>query len=140
MTIESRITKQTMHGNGVVREWPFTFRAWEWQVRVVIADPKGKETDVTSQAKILIYQEQNGGVVTYPNSPALPPIPSGWTLTVFRDMDFLQETDLVTDQRYLSEVHEERFDRLTAQDQQLLEGWPLNQLLFIQRALRQCMR
>ncbi|MCL1939921.1 MAG: hypothetical protein FWG04_04605 [Desulfovibrionaceae bacterium] len=122
MTIESTISAQTMLADGIVREWPFTFRAWEEQVAVIVTDPQGREADVTEQAHITIRQDEPGGVTLYPAQPDLPALAAGWKLTVARNMDFLQHTDLVTGSRYQSEVIEDRFDRLTAQDQELFES------------------
>lgn len=121
MTLESTVSAQTMLADGVVRQWPFTFRVWAGQVAVLAADPDGLEEDVTGQAQITIHPDGYGGVVTYPVAPEVPTLAAGWKLTVLRDMDFLQHTDLVTGSRYRSEVIEDRFDRLTAQDQELLE-------------------
>jgi hypothetical protein len=111
-----------MLADGIVREWPFTFRAWEGQVAVIVTNPQGRETDVTEQAHIAVRQNEPGGVALYPASPETPALATGWKLTVTRNMNFLQHTDLVTGSRYQSEVIEDRFDRLTAQDQELFEG------------------
>ena len=119
MTIESTTSKQTMNGNGSVRTFPFTFKAWEQQLRIVVTAPDKTETDVTAAAAITL--SPTGGVVTYPASGTQPALPEGHKLTIVRDMDFKQGTDLVTGSRYLSDVLEERLDKLTAQDQQLKE-------------------
>jgi hypothetical protein len=77
---------------------------------------------VTASAGIVVNSGASiGGVVAYPVPPEAPALAAGWKITVMRDMDFKQNTDLVTGSRYLSEVIEERLDRLTAQDQQLRE-------------------
>jgi hypothetical protein len=122
MTLESTITSQTMLGNGVTRSWPFPFKAWANQVKVLVTSPGGVQTDVTASSGIIVHGGADiGGVVTYPVPEGTPPLAAGWKITVMRDMDFKQSTDLVTGSRYLSEVIENRLDRLTAQDQQLRE-------------------
>lgn len=119
MTIESNISAQTLLGDGETRAFPFTFKAFAEQVKVIVTTPDNSEEDVTSLCDIEI--EDMGGSVTYPISEESAPLPSGCKLTIMRDMDFLQETDFVTGSRYSSEVIEQRLDRLTAQDQQLKE-------------------
>ena len=47
MTIESKISAQTMLADGIVRVWPFTFQAWENQLAVIVANPRGVEENVT---------------------------------------------------------------------------------------------
>jgi hypothetical protein len=64
----------------------------------------------------------NGGLVVYPRLPADPPLAAGAKITIMRDMDFLQETQLVNAARFDPHVLEEQLDRLIADDQQLLEG------------------
>ena len=123
MTIRTTITKEIMLADGVVRDFPFTFRAWEDQVLVIATNPQGHETDVTSLARVTLHDDEDapGGVATYPIAPEAP-LPAGWKLTVARDMDFEQHTDIVTAARFQSSVIEETLDKLTAQDQEMLEG------------------
>jgi nucleoid-associated protein YgaU len=123
MTIRTTITKEIMLADGVVRDFPFTFRAWEEQILVIATNPQGQETDVTSLARVTLHDDEDapGGVATYPVAPEAP-LPAGWKLTVARDMDFEQHTDIVTAARFQSSVIEETLDKLTAQDQEMLEG------------------
>jgi hypothetical protein len=120
MTIESTVSAETMLGDGQVREFPFTFVAWEEQVKVIVADPALAESDVTGLSNIVI--DGQGGLVTYPKDPNLPALPAGYKITVMRDMDFKQETSLVTPSRFDAKVIERTLDKLDAQDQQLLEA------------------
>ena len=120
MTIESTQSAQTMSGDGARRVFPFTFTAWPNQLKAIITAPDGTETDVTERSSFTM-EEEAGGSVAYPADTAAPALPSGWKFTVMRAMNFKQETDLVTGGQYRSEVIEDRFDRLTAQDQELLE-------------------
>ena len=120
MTIESNISAQTLLGDGEARVFPFTFKAFAEQVKVIVTAPDGGEEDVTELCSTTLL-ENGGGIVTYPVSTGVEPLPSGYKLTILRDMDFLQESNFVTGARYSSEVIEERLDKLTAQDQQLKE-------------------
>ncbi len=126
MTIAATITAETMLGNGVNRNFPFTFRAWAGEVRVVVTDPAGQEADVTALADIAVYEyedegSQPGGVVSYPAAELSPALPAGWKITVLRDMNMLQTTRLVNAARFDPVVMERSLDRLAATDQQLAE-------------------
>ncbi len=124
MTIASTVSAETMLGNGSTRSFPFTFRVWPGEVQVVITDPTAKATDVTPLAHIALNSAQGsspGGQVTYPAAETSPPLPAGWSLTVLRDMDFLQNVRLVNAARFDPVVMEQALDRLTATDQQLHE-------------------
>ena len=120
MTIASHVSAETLLGDGGNRKFPFTFRAWEGEVRVVITGPDDQAIDVTGLADIEL--NELGGVVTYPvavDSTALAP---GWRLTILRDMNFLQDKRLVNAARFDPLVIEQALDRLTATDQQLSES------------------
>ena len=119
MTIASKITAETMLGNGANRKFPFTFRAWPGEIRVVITAPDDTATAVTGLADIVV--NETGGTVTYPKAAQSPALPVGWKLTVLRDMNFLQNVRLVNAARFDPEVVEQEFDRLTAMCQQLKE-------------------
>ena len=124
MTIQSTVSAQTFLGDGVQRDFPFSFRGWEGEMLVLTADPDEVETDVTEQAAITFNDETvgtAGGVVRYPASVDTPALPAGWRITVLRRMDFLQNTVLTTPRRFDGAVITERLDRLTAQDQELRE-------------------
>ena len=121
MTIASRTTAETLVGDGSNREFSFTFRAWEGEIRVVITDPDDKATDVTAESSIAMAANNLGGIVTYPAATGNPALTAGWRLTIMRDMNFLQEVGLVNATRWNPEVIEQEFDRLTAMCQQLRE-------------------
>lgn len=123
MTIASQTTAETMLGDGNNRKFPFTFRAWEGEVRVVVTDPEDRTEDVTALANIVHNSsaEGLGGIVTYPAAVEAVPVPAGYKLTVLRDMDFLQPVRLVNAARYDPVVIEQELDRLTAMIQQLRE-------------------
>ncbi len=121
MTIASQTTAETMLGDGANRKFPFTFRAWEDEVNVVLTDPEDRNTDVTGLADIQIAKDSPGGVVTYPAADGAAPLLAGWKLTVLRNMNFLQAVRLVNATRYDPLVIEQALDRLTAACQQLRE-------------------
>ena len=114
MTIASTTTKQIMNGDGVTRSWPFTFRAWENEVRVIVTDAAGIETDVTAASIVTLDPGGDGGTVDYP-------VPAGHKIVVMRNMDLVQETRLVNVTRFDPAVIENQLDRLIANDQQQQE-------------------
>ena len=114
MTIASTTTKQIMNGDGVTRVWPFTFRAWGDEVRVIVADAAGIETDVTATSIVTLDPSGDGGTVDYL-------VPAGHKIVVMRNMDLVQETRLVNVTRFDPAVIENQLDRLIANDQQQQE-------------------
>ena len=120
MTIESNISSQTLLADGEVKVFPFTFKVFNEQVKVIATSPDNSEEDITHLCHILINKD-GGGVVTYPTIAKTPALPPGYKITIMRSMDFTQETNLVTGSRYSSEVLEQCLDKLTAQDQELKE-------------------
>ena len=114
MTIASTTTKQIMLGDGVTRSWPFTFRAWEDEVQVIVADAAGIETDVTAASIVTLDPSGDGGTVDYL-------VPAGHQIVVMRNMDLVQETRLVNVTRFDPAVIENQLDRLIANDQQQQE-------------------
>ena len=114
MTIASTTTKQLMNGDGVTRVWPFTFRAWEDEVRVIVADAAGIETDVTAASIVTLDPSGDGGTVDYL-------VPAGHKIVVMRNRDLVQETRQVNVTRFDPAVIENQLDRLIANDQQQQE-------------------
>ena len=111
MTIASQTTAETMLGDGANRKFPFTFRAWDNEIRVIITAPDNCNTEVTALADIELNEEGGlGGRVTYPAATEAAPLPAGYKLTVLRDMDFLQPVRLVNAARYDPVVVEQALD------------------------------
>ena len=73
MTIASKITAETMLGDGANREFPFTFRAWPAEIRVVITAPDiaengavvpvGVVSNLPKTEQIVIMIEKNPNMV-----------------------------------------------------------------------------
>ena len=121
MTIASTTTKQIMNGDGVTRSWPFTFRAWEDEVQVIVADAADIETDVTAASIVTLDPGGDGGTVDYPAASLSPALPAGHRIVIMRSMDLVQETRLVNVTRFDPAVIENQLDRLIANDQQQQE-------------------
>jgi len=119
MTVESSLSKAVYNGNGVTREFPFTFKVWDTsQIKVTLADQSSNETDVTSNATVTL--SATGGTVTYPRTGS--PMASGYKLAITRDMTFLQGVDLISATRFDPQVMEDALDQAAAERQQLKEA------------------
>lgn len=115
--LSSNVSKITLNGDGANKAFPFSFKVWDSaDLRVVITDANGEDTPVSNWSAVILGL---GGTVTYPTSGN--PLPAGSKITIMRNMDFLQDVDLISATRWDPEVVETALDRLTAQDQLLLE-------------------
>lgn len=124
MTIASTKSSITLVGNGVNKTWDFDFRVWTvGQVALWITDPDGLGTELTSNFSVTLNADQDvtpGGAVTYPVSGSA--IAAGYSLSILRDMDFLQGVDLQKNQGFDPAVLEAALDQATAERQQLKEA------------------
>lgn len=119
MTLDLQTSRVVFKGNGVAVEFPFDFKVWDAsQIAVFVSDdPDGiNEMKVTPQKVILT---ESGGTVTYTLEGK--PLPEGYTLSIVRNMPFIQEDMYITGTRFNPEVIETRFDKDCAERQQILE-------------------
>lgn len=117
MTVASNINKNVYMGNGATTEWPFTFKIFdESNIQIFLTDPNGAETKLDTGYRV----DKQNGYVEYPY-PSGTPLPSGWKITLLREVPLVQETDLVNQGPFFAEVIEDALDRLTAIDQQQQE-------------------
>lgn len=119
MTLDLQTSRVVFKGNGVAVEFPFDFKVWDAsQIAVFVSDdPDGiNEMEVTPQKVILT---ESGGTVTYTLEGK--PLPEGYTLSIVRNMPFIQEDMYITGTRFNPEVIETRFDKDCAERQQILE-------------------
>ena len=118
MTLDTTISRAVFEGNGIAREFAFSFRVWKpEQVCVTVTDPDGKSANVS--AKCVISVDNHGGTVRY--EPDNTPLPVGWRLAITRNMPFVQNIDLVSGTRFDARVVEDGLDVATAERQQILE-------------------
>lgn len=119
MTISATYTPAQASGNGVTVAFPFTFKTFEQADLVVIitdADDVDTTQTITTHYTVSLNADQNnnpGGTVTMLTAPA-----SGTTLTIARQIDALQETDIANGGGFYPEVLEDALDRLTMLSQQ----------------------
>lgn len=115
MSLENSTSKIIHKGNGSAKVFSFSFKVWKAsQVRVILADREGSETDVTSQVTVSV--SATGGTVTFGMAPA-----EGTTLAILRSMPFVQEDRYITGTRFDPHEIEDALDVACAERQELKE-------------------
>lgn len=120
--VENRITYS---GNGTATEFAYQFKILDrTDIKVLLTDADGKEKLLTKD----YYVDVEKNVVRYPGyavgaevpeSERPPVLPTGWKLTIYREVPVTQETDL-PDQYPFNQV-EDIGDKLTMIAQQLTD-------------------
>jgi hypothetical protein len=119
MTISSTYTPAQFSGNDVAVAFAFTFKTFDQaDLVVVLTSSAGTEATqtITTEYTVALNADQNnnpGGTVTMLTAPA-----TGETLTIARELDALQETDIANGGGFYPEVLEDALDRLTMLSQQ----------------------
>jgi len=119
MTLASEAIPKIYAGNGVTDEFsfPYKFNA-DADLVVVLTNAVGQETVQTLTTHYTVAGAGNpaGGTVTMLTPPA-----TGETLTIYRQVDNVQETDLSNQGAYFLETLENALDYLTMITQQISE-------------------
>lgn len=128
MTVPSTTRKAGPYaGNGVATSFPFVFKVFaKTDVSVILTDSNGSATTLLldSDYSVTLNADQDanpGGSITYPALVGPAPLPAGSTLTMIGGLEASQDTDLTNGGRYLPDVIEAAFDKLTILVQQLKE-------------------
>lgn len=122
MTISSATAKVRFNGNGSTVAFPFTFKVFDQgDLTVIRTAADGTETTltITTQYSVALNADQNnnpGGTVTVVTAPTL-----GELLTIVREIEAVQETDITNGGGFYPEVIENALDRLTMLAQQANE-------------------
>lgn len=125
--IEVENTKVTANGNDVATSFSFSpvviYAADE--LEVVITDPDGVVTEILPGASattyaVVVSSYPGTGSITYPAVGGTP-LPTGWTITIRRVLDFTQPTDLQNQGGYYADTQETMHDRHVARALQLRE-------------------
>ncbi|HGH4637342.1 TPA: right-handed parallel beta-helix repeat-containing protein [Enterobacter bugandensis] len=117
MTVSTVVDHNDYTGNGVTTSFPYTFRIF-------------KKTDLTVSVinldetiSVLVldtdYTVTNAGGYNGGNVLLTSPLASGWQISIARDLEPTQETDLRNQGKFFAEVHEDAFDKLTMLIQQV---------------------
>lgn len=120
MTITSnKALSEVQLANGSNRLWDWDFKIKDLShIVLLVTDPEGEVTEVTSGFTATGLGNANGGTVTYPIAPTVP-LASGSEVVVARRVPFLQTTKIGNQGAFLPEIHEEVMDLLAMQIQQL---------------------
>lgn len=114
-------------GNGVTTAFPFAFKVFSSKdIQPVLTDSNGAATNLIldSDYSVLLNADQDanpGGTVNYPILVGPSPLPVGSTLTIIGNMSIDQLTDITNSGRFLPQVFENAYDKLTILIQQLKE-------------------
>lgn len=116
MTVSTVVDNNDYTGNGVTTSFPYTFRIFNKEDLVVSV------VDATDNIRVLTldtdYTVTNAGSYSGGNVNLALPLPSGWRITIYRELEPTQETDLRNQGKFFPEVHEDEFDKLTMLIQQ----------------------
>jgi hypothetical protein len=127
MTVSNTINKHTYSGNGVTTQFPYTFALTDPDhIHVYLTNASGVVSEITAD----FYVNDADGYVEYPGyeTGTEPPaeeqpdvLPTGWKITIVREVPLTQEIDLVNSGSYQPETMEGGYDKLTQICQQLSE-------------------
>lgn len=117
MTVSTVVDHNDYTGNGVTTSFPYTFRIFKkTDLTVSVIDLSenitvlGLDTDYT----VTNAGGYNGGSVVLTT-----PLANGWQISISRELEPTQETDLRNQGKFFAEVHEDAFDKLTMLIQQV---------------------
>ncbi len=112
------VSKAVFEGNGMATHFPFTFKVWEEaQLTLEVTDAQNTTAQVYD---FTVDLTEEGGTVHYMHKEK--PLPTGYKLSILRNMPFLQEVDLISGTRFDPAVIEDALDKATAERQQLKEA------------------
>ncbi|MGD2722053.1 phage tailspike protein [Escherichia coli] len=124
MTVSTVIDHNDYAGNGVTTVFPYTFRVFvKSDLAVTVVDPDGNITQLVLDTDYTVTGAggYSGGSVVLKS-----PLSNGWQISVARDLDPVQETDLRNQGKFFAETHEDVFDRLTMLIQQAFSAFRLS--------------
>lgn len=118
MTISTTTNRAQFSGSGTTGPFPFTFKVFAAGDLTVIKTVSGSDTTltITTDYSVSLNADQNndpGGEITLVSALAV-----GQTLTVLREVDTSQETDITNGGGFYPEVIENALDKLTMLVQQ----------------------
>lgn len=116
MTVSTVVDHNDYVGNGVTTSFPYTFRIFKKSDLVVtVIDLNENLTVLTLDSDYTVTNagSYTGGTVILPAALA-----TGWQISIARELQATQETDLRNQGKFFAEVHEDAFDKLTMLIQQ----------------------
>lgn len=117
MTVSTEVDHNEYTSNGVTTSFPYTFRVFDKSDLVVqIVD---LEENITVLVLDTDYSVTGVGGYNGGNVMLRTALTSGYRISVSRELPVTQETDLRNQGKFLAEVHEDAFDKLTMLIQQV---------------------
>lgn len=117
MTVSTVVDHNDYTGNGVTTSFPYTFRIFKK------ADLTVSVIDLSENITVLVldtdYTVTNAGGYNGGNVVLTSPLATGWQISIARELEPTQETDLRNQGKFFAEVHEDAFDKLTMLIQQV---------------------
>ncbi|WP_445153264.1 hypothetical protein [Enterobacter hormaechei] len=117
MTVSTVVDHNDYTGNGVTTSFPYTFRIFKkTDLAVSVVDPNENITVLVLDTD---YTVTNAGGYNGGNVVLTAPLATGWQISIARELEPTQETDLGNQGKFFAEVHEDAFDKLTMLIQQV---------------------
>lgn len=117
MTVSTVVDHNDYTGNGVTTSFPYTFRIFKK------SDLSVSVIDLSENITVLVldtdYTVTNAGGYNGGNVVLTAPLTTGWQISIARELEPTQETDLRNQGKFFAEVHEDAFDKLTMLIQQV---------------------
>lgn len=117
MTVSTVVDHNDYTGNGVTTSFPYTFRIFKK------TDLTVSVIDLSENITVLVldtdYTVTNAGGYNGGNVVLTTPLATDWKISVARELEPTQETDLRNQGKFFAEVHEDAFDKLTMLIQQV---------------------
>lgn len=116
MTVSTVVDHNDYTGNGVTTSFPYTFRIFKkTDLAVSVVD---LNENITALVLDTDYTVTNAGGYNGGNVVLTAPLATGWQISIARELEPTQETDLRNQGKFFAEVHEDAFDKLTMLIQQ----------------------
>lgn len=116
MTVSTVVDHNDYTGNGVTTSFPYTFRIFKK------TDLSVSVIDLSENITVLVldtdYTVTNAGGYNGGNVVLTTPLANGWQISIARELEPTQETDLRNQGKFFAEVHEDALDKLTMLIQQ----------------------
>lgn len=117
MTVSTVVDHNDYTGNGVTTLFPYTFRIFTKSDLTVTV------IDLNENISVLVldtdYVVTNAGGYNGGNVVLSAALNNGWKISIARELEPTQETDLRNQGKFFAEVHEDAFDKLTMLIQQV---------------------
>lgn len=117
MTVSTVVDHNDYTGNGVTTSFPYTFRIFKK------TDLAVSVVDLNENITVLVldtdYTVTNAGGYNGGNVVLTAPLANGWQISIARELEPTQDTDLRNQGKFFAEVHEDAFDKLTMLIQQV---------------------